>query len=82
MLVLGPNSRLVAKHKDRAQSHVAAQPSTPPPIQPDTLLEDITADVAESPEVQSTSVEVPITPKPKRRRDNKTQVRNHSLGNH
>jgi hypothetical protein len=81
-LVLGPNGRLTGKHKDRVRSHVTAQPSTPPPIQVDTPLEDVTADVAEPPEVQSTSVEVPIAPKPKRRRDNKTQVRNHSLGNH
>lgn len=82
MLVLGPNGRLMGKHKDRAWSHITAQPSMPPPIQVDTLLEDVTADVAEPPEVQSTSIEVPIMPKPKRRRDNKTQVCNHSLGNH
>ena len=65
VLVLGPNGHLAGKHKDRAQSHITTQPSTPPPIQADTPLENVTADMAEPPEVQSTSVEVPIVPKPK-----------------
>ena len=81
-LVLGHNSRLTSKRKDR--SHVTTQPSqsTPPPVQADTQLEDVMADMAEPPEVEAASVEVPIVAKPKRKRDNKTWVCNHSLGNH
>ena len=84
MLVVGPNGRLASKRKDR--SHVTTQPSpsTPPPIQADTTLEDdVTADVAEPPEVQVASVEeVIIVEKPKRKRDNKTRVCIYFLGNH
>ena len=81
MLVLGPKGHLVTKHKDR--SYVVIQPvdSTPPPIQTDTLLEDVIADIAEL-EVQAASDEVPSVAKPKRKRDNKTQVCNRSLGNY
>ena len=65
MLVLGPKGRLATKCKDR--SHVAIQPvdSTPPPIQTDTPLEDVIADVAELLEVQAASNEVPSVAKPK-----------------
>lgn len=81
-LVLGPKGRLATKRKDR--SHVAIQPSDsmPPPIQTDTPLEDVIADVAEPPEVQAASDEVPTVAKPKRKRDNKTQVCNRSLGDY
>ena len=54
----------------------------PPPIQTDTPLEDVIADVVEPPEVQAASIEVPTVVKPKQKRDNKTQVCNCSSGNY
>ena len=83
MLAVGPNSHLASKRKDRCHVTTQPLPSAPPPIQADTTLEDVTADVAEPPEVQAASVEeVVIVEKPKRKRDNKTRVCIHFLGNH
>ena len=80
MLFLGHNGHLASKRKDK--SHITTQPSQsmPPPIQADTQLEDVMADMAEPPEVKSALVEVPTMVKPKQKRD-KNQVCNHSLGN-
>ena len=78
-LVLGPNGRLVGKRKNR--THITAQStlSTPPPNQVDATAvdapEDGLPDMTEN-GFQSAEAVVQIETKPKRKRDNTTQVSN------